>query len=93
MPTNPAPTLESAEILALQGLAWLAADPTRLEGFMTMTGITREELHAGAATSQLQAAILGHFLQDETLLLTFTAGTGTAPTDVAPAYHALVKAG
>lgn len=92
MAIPPAPTLETAEILALRGLAWLAADPARLEGFMTLTGISPEELQTGAATQRLQAAILGHFLQDETLLLTFAAETGNAPTDVAPAHHVLVNA-
>ena len=92
MPEPNLPDQESAEILALSGLAWLASAPERLNAFMDLTGISKDELQLGAATPHVQSSILGHFLQDETVLLMFAADTGISPTDIAPAHHVLQNA-
>ena len=52
-------TLEAAEAIALQGLAFLAEEPQRLQRFVTITGLDPAELRARADTPELLAAVLG----------------------------------
>jgi Protein of unknown function (DUF3572) len=78
-------TLEAAEAIALQGLAFLAEEPGRLQRFVTVTGLTPEELRARADTPELLGAVLQHLAGDESLLLVFAAGRGIAPEAIAPA--------
>jgi Protein of unknown function (DUF3572) len=78
-----------AEALALQGLTFLAADPSRLSRFLTLTGIEPGELRSWAEAPHLQAAVLDHFLGDESLLLVFAAEAGIAPDHLLPARHLL----
>jgi hypothetical protein len=85
-------TLEAAEAIALQGLAFLAEEPRRLQHFVTVTGFAPEELRARADTPQLLTAVLEHLAGDESLLLVFTASRGIAPEAITPAI-ALLQAG
>ena len=82
---------ESAETIALSALAFLAEDVARLGRFLALTGLGPSELRQEARTPRIQAAVLGHLLQDESLLLVFAASHGIAPEFVAPA-HALLEA-
>lgn len=81
-----------AEALALQGLTFLAGDPKRLVRFLSLTGLTPQDLKGWAERPDLQAAVLEYLLSDESLLLVFAAETGAAPDSIAPA-HALLSAG
>jgi Protein of unknown function (DUF3572) len=78
-------TLEAAEAIALQGLAFLAEEPARLQRFVTVTGLEPDELRARADTPELLSAVLEHLAGDESLLLVFAAGRGIAPEAIAPA--------
>jgi Protein of unknown function (DUF3572) len=78
-------TLEAAEAIALQGLAFLAEEPQRLQRFVTVTGLDPAELRARADTPELLAAVLEHLAGDESLLLVFSASRGIAPEAIAPA--------
>jgi hypothetical protein len=78
-------TLEAAEAIALQGLAFLAEEPQRLQRFVMVTGLDPAELRARADTPEFLAAVLEHLAGDESLLLVFTAGHGIAPEAIAPA--------
>ena len=69
----PKPSLEEAEIIALKGLAFLANDPERLGRFLALSGVSPADVRAAAADRNFLAGILSHLLQDESLLLTFTA--------------------
>jgi hypothetical protein len=80
---------ESAETIALSALAFLAEDVARLGRFLALTGVGPSELRQEARTPPIQAAVLGHLLQDESLLLVFAASHGIAPELVAPAYALL----
>lgn len=60
---------EQAEILALQVLAFLAAEPERLGNFLAATGIGPESLRAQAQSPELMAGVLDYLLQDDALLL------------------------
>ena len=82
-------TLETAQTIALQGLAFLAEEPGRLQRFAGLTGIDLGELRARADAPDLLAAVLEHLASDESLLLVFAASRGIAPEDVAPALHLL----
>ena len=78
-------TLEAAEAIALQGLAFLAEEPGRLQRFVAVTGLEPGELRARADTLELLSAVLEHLAGDESLLLVFAASRGIAPETVAPA--------
>jgi hypothetical protein len=81
---------DGAETIALSALAFLADDPARLGRFLALTGLGPGELRTNARAPRILAAVLGHLLQDESLLLVFAAGRGIAPELVAPA-HALLE--
>ena len=78
-------TREKAEALALQGLSFLVSDPDRLSRFLTLTGIDPSELTGWDGNPQIQAAVLEHLLEDESLLLVFAAEAGVLPESVGPA--------
>ena len=78
-------TLEAAEAIALQGLAFLAEEPGRLQRFVAVTGLEPAELRARADTAELLSAVLEHLAGDESLLLVFAASRGIAPETIAPA--------
>lgn len=77
------------ETIALQALGFLAEEPERLGRFLALTGMGPHELRDKAQTPQVLLAILEYLMQDEGLLLVFTAGSGIAPDDIAPAHAQL----
>jgi len=82
---QPALDLETAEAVALQGLAFLAEDGARLARFCTATGLDPAELRARAGTGELLAAVLEHLAGDESLLLVFASGRDIAPERIGQA--------
>jgi hypothetical protein len=70
---------ESAQSLALQGLAWLAQDADRLGAFMATGGLDPANLKERMGDPLLLAAVLDFLLAEETLLLAFCAETGVPP--------------
>lgn len=62
---------ERAGTLALQALAFLAADPDRIGRFLAQTGLAADELSALAADVHFQGGVLDYLLGDEALLLEF----------------------
>ena len=85
-------TLEAAEGIAAQGLAFLAEEPVRLSRFLALTGLTPVQVRAQAATPQFLAAVLEHLTGDESLLLVFAANSSVAPETLAPALALLQHA-
>jgi Protein of unknown function (DUF3572) len=73
------PSSEEAEIIALRALAFLATDADRLGRFMALCGVSPAELRGAAGNRQFLGGILTHLLQDESLLLTFTADAELDP--------------
>jgi hypothetical protein len=86
-------SLETAEGIAAQGLAFLAAESGGLQAFMALTGLTPGELRARAESRELLAAVLEHLSADESLLLVFATGAHVAPETIAPAIALLREAG
>lgn len=85
-------TLGDAENLGLMALTFLAEDGERLVRFLSLTGTTPASLRAGAGQPQMLAAVLGHLLEDEPLLLVFTSMKGIDPARIGPAYDLLARA-
>ena len=85
-------TLDAAETIALQGLTFLAGDPKRLVRFLSLTGLTPQDLKGFGRDAGLQMALMDFLLGDESLLLVFTSETGVPPEVIAPAYELLAQA-
>jgi hypothetical protein len=78
-----------AETLALEALAWLAAQEDLLELFLGATGAAREDLRTGIEEPEFLAAVLDFLLTKDAWVLEFAAARGYRPEDVPRARHAL----
>jgi Protein of unknown function (DUF3572) len=76
---------ESAEALALQGLAFLAEDAGRMLAFLKLTGLEPGELRDRAGSPELSLAVLEHLSRDESLLLVFATSRGVRPEAISRA--------
>src|SRR5208283_1386669 len=81
--------VESGRDLAGEALAFLAADETRLEQFLAVTGLGPHNLRRAAADPGFLASVLDYLSADERLLVGFAAETGRRPEDVMRAVEAL----
>jgi uncharacterized protein DUF3572 len=81
---------EAAEAIALQGLAFLAEEPARLQRFLLATGLEASDIRARADSPELMSAVLEHLASDESLLLVFAASRQIAADSIAPAIRALL---
>ena len=86
-------TLAEAGDIGLAALGFLAEEPKRLGRFLSLTGMDAGDLSAQAAEPHMQAALLEHILEDETLLLVFTAEKRIDPGHVQPAFRLLSGTG
>jgi len=82
-------TRESAEILGIQALAYLAEDGDRLSRFLGLTGIEADDVRAAARQPGFLAGVLEHMLGDESLLVAFADSAGIDPAEIARARSAL----
>lgn len=82
---------DDAEAIALQALAYLAADTQRLSRFLALTGSDLGELRETAKMPEFQASVLEYMMGDESLLLTFCQEGGIDPAIIAPAYVLLSR--
>ena len=80
---------EAAEMLAIQALSFLAAEPERLAGFVAATGLTIEHIRTAAHEPDFLAGVLEHMLADESLLVAFADSAAIDPANVARAHHLL----
>jgi len=80
---------ETAETIAVQGLAFLAEEPARIQRFFLATGLDPSEIRARAGTPELLSAVLEHLAGDESLLLVFAASREIAPASLGLALRAL----
>jgi hypothetical protein len=78
-------TIESAETVAAQALAFLASEEAHLFRFLALTGLDLARLRAEAGSREVLRAVLDHLASDESLLLTFAANAKLAPEAVARA--------
>lgn len=67
---------ESAETLALQALAWLAANEDLLATFMGSTGLSAEDLHSRATEPEFLGSVLDFLLMDDAWIIAFCESAG-----------------
>ena len=70
---SPRLSQEEAEVIALKALSFLAGDSQRLSRFLALSGVDLGGLRRAAASPEFLAGLLNHLLEDESLLLSFTA--------------------
>ncbi len=71
---------ESAETIAAQALAWVAGDPERINGFLTLSGLSPGELMAQAADPRILGAVLDFLMTEDRLVMAFCDEVGLAYT-------------
>jgi Protein of unknown function (DUF3572) len=76
---------ETAEAIGLKALAFVAEDGARLGRFLSLTGLSPDQLRNEANASHTLQAVLEHLAEDESLLLVFAASAGCAPEQIEPA--------
>lgn len=67
---------EAAETLALQALAWLAAQDDLLANFLAMTGASLSDLARDARDPAFLGAVLDFLLMDDAWVIAFCDGNG-----------------
>jgi hypothetical protein len=80
---------DAAQALAIEVLAFLAAEPERLGRFLAITGIGPLEIRAAASQADFLAGVLGYVVGDEPLLLAFAKEAQIKPDTVMQAACAL----
>jgi len=78
---------QTAEIMAIQALAYIAGREKALSYFLDQTGIAPQELKTRAGEPEVLAGVLDFLLRNEEILLDFCQETGTDPETVFPARH------
>jgi hypothetical protein len=76
---------EVAEIVAVQALSFVAADPERLGRFLAESGIGPETLRMAAADPQFLASVLDFVMRDDATVTAFAAASELHPTNIAAA--------
>lgn len=76
---------QNAEAIALKALGFIVADEDRLIRFVTLTGVSTDELKSNLGEADFQASLLDYLLQDESLLMMFAANCSIKPEEVMPA--------
>ncbi len=70
---------DSAESLGLQCLAWLLSEEDLLPVFMGSTGVSQDDLRAGASDPSFLGSVLDFLLMDDAWVLRFCEATGVTP--------------
>jgi hypothetical protein len=84
------PAAEAGREIAIEALAWLAADENRLERFLALSGLGPQNLRKAAADPRFLTAILDYLASNEALLVDFARDSGRTPEGVARAHAALL---
>jgi hypothetical protein len=80
---------EESSVIALKFIGFIAAEETRLERFLALTGISLGDLKDSAKDPAFQGFVLDYAMQDETLILEFSALENISPQTLMIARHAL----
>lgn len=70
---------QAAEALALRALAWLAAEPDRIGGFLAAAGAGPSEIRVRASDPEFLGFVLDYLLADEAGLVAFAEAEGIRP--------------
>ncbi|HMH65148.1 MAG TPA: DUF3572 domain-containing protein [Rhizomicrobium sp.] len=82
-------TPERAEVLALEGLGWLAGEEDGIQRFLDQSGIDATSLRDAAGHPETGVAILDFLLAHEDLLMRFCESASISPKDLHLARHRL----
>jgi hypothetical protein len=82
-------TPENAEILALEGLGWLAGEEDGIQRFLTQSGLDIATLRDAAGSPDTGVAVLDFLLANEDLLLRFCESATISPKELHLARHRL----
>jgi hypothetical protein len=82
-------TPERAEVLALEGLGWLAGQDDAIQRFLNQSGIDAASLRETAGSREMDVAVLDFLLGNEDLLLQFCQSASIAPKQMHLARHLL----
>ena len=80
---------DAAEIVAVQALTFIAADPERLGLFLAESGIGPETLRTAAADPHFLASVLEFVMRDDATVKAFASASQLHPTNIAAALQAL----
>jgi uncharacterized protein DUF3572 len=92
MARRPEVTRESAEILAIQALSFIAEDAERLSRFLAVTGLEAQSLRDAAREPNFLLGVLDHLVGDERLLTQFATQHELTPEVVTRARDLLAGA-
>jgi hypothetical protein len=82
-------TPERAEVLALDGLGWLAGQDDGIQRFLNHAGIDATTLRDAAGTPGMNVAVLDFLLGHEDLLLPFCESLSIKPREIHSARYVL----
>ncbi len=92
MARRPEMAQELAEMLAVQALSFIAAEPERLGRFLAITGIEAQSLRDAAREPNFLSGVLDHLVGDDSLMRAFAEHDGIDPLDVVRARSVLGSA-
>lgn len=72
-------SVTEAEVLALQALAFVAADETLLPRFLALTGMDGTDLRAAASETGTLIAVLDFLMFDDASVIVFAEHAGVQP--------------
>lgn len=76
---------DEAEVLALQALAWMVADPDLLGAFLGQSGLAPADLGRAAGDGGLLAGVMDFLAQEDARMLEAARALGVAPARLAEA--------
>jgi hypothetical protein len=82
-------TRETAEVLGLQALGWLAGNEDLLPAFLGSTGTTEADVRARAADPAFLGAVLDFLMMDDAWVIQFCDTNNIAYERIMPARAAL----
>ncbi|WP_245411717.1 DUF3572 domain-containing protein [Phyllobacterium leguminum] len=82
-------SVEGAQKIAIEALAFLAQDDELLPRFLALTGIGPNDIRAAAREPGFLAGVLQFYLAHEPTLLRFCEASGNKPADLQRALQAL----
>jgi hypothetical protein len=85
-------TRDEAEMLAIEGLQYIAAHEAELDRFIALTGISPSDLQEAAQSPLFLSGILDYFLGEEATLIAFATARGRKPQDIPLAREILSRA-
>jgi hypothetical protein len=80
---------ENATELAISGLAFLAADPERLERFLSLTGLDPGSIRSAAQEPGFLGGVIRHIMEDDRIAAAFAAEEGLSAEELTAAAAAL----